>query len=71
MSLDDQIKEPRYVLVSEHDGGSRHACLAISFEQFMHSADLKSVKRFRKRLGDKYGATRIARLVFLTEEELS
>jgi hypothetical protein len=62
------MSEELYVLVCERDtfkpeDGGR----PIVFEQYIDRgfASLESVREFQNRLGDKYGKTQIAKLVFL------
>lgn len=57
-----------YVLVCERDTGiERDDGRPIVFEQYIDDgvASLENVTAFQKRLGDKYGKTRIAKLQFV------
>lgn len=60
-----------YILTAERDTfDKREDSRAIAFEQYTDNgaASLKNVKAFQKRLGDKYGKTRIAKLEFIDNE---
>lgn len=61
-----------YVLITERDtwrpeDGGR----PIVFEQYIDNgvASLENVRAFQARLGDKYGKTRIAKLVFIEDQK--
>lgn len=66
MSEDNEL----YVLTAERD--TYEQCpdsRSIAFEQYLDygAGTLESVKAFQKRIGDRYGKTRIAKLVFIDE----
>lgn len=54
-----------HVLVAEHDGSAEQDT-QIAFEQYIDNGrgSLEGVREFQKRIGNGYGKTRIARLVF-------
>ena len=78
MSLFEIIADGEvYVVVSERDLNKRflkehpeHSDWAIVFEAEIAGATLEKAKKVRQRLGDEYGATRIAKLIFLDESEI-
>ncbi|MEW8001038.1 MAG: hypothetical protein AB2795_21055 [Candidatus Thiodiazotropha endolucinida] len=60
-----------FVVTAERDTFDvREDSRSIVFEQHLDhgAANLDNVKEFQRRLGDKYGKTRIARLVFIDEQ---
>jgi hypothetical protein len=64
------MKDDIYVLACERDTYNPDPdSRPIVFEQYIDGdyASLDSVKRFKERLGDKYGHVRIAKLVFTDE----
>ncbi|MCG7985027.1 MAG: hypothetical protein JAY90_20035 [Candidatus Thiodiazotropha lotti] len=66
MSEDSEL----YVLTAERDTYEpRNDSRSIVFEQCLDhgTGTLESVKAFQKRLDDRFGKTRIAKLVFLDE----
>ena len=67
------IPDELYVVVVENDAGidSRHADRGepISWEHMLKHATLDAAIMVQHRIGNKYGATRIAKLVFLENEE--
>ena len=57
-----------YVLVCEHDG-SENDGTALVFEHYIEDgkATLESINKFKSHLGNRYGKTRIAKLIFIDE----
>lgn len=57
-----------YVLVAERDDSKVDPSnVSIAFEQRLDQAGLNDIKARREQIGDRYGKTRIARLVFVDD----
>ena len=66
-----------FVLVTEHDTDQREfpnvkhgSNGSIVHECYLHSSALHQIVDRKKYIGDKYGKISIAKLVFLTDEEI-
>ena len=66
----DKPMTDKYIVCVEHDGVGKEDG-PISWETYLDKADIKTaaVKALQLSNGKRYGRVRIARLVFLDEEE--
>ena len=63
------MKTDIYVLVSERDTYDvRPDSMSIIHEQYVDKASFEEVKARQASLGNRYGTTRIARLVFVDDD---
>ncbi len=71
LTLDQYEGMDMYVVVSESDlyADDQRPKNPIAFETYLKKATFEDAEAFRDRLNGRYGKTRIARLVFVDEEE--
>ena len=59
-----------YIVVIAHDGVDEESG-PLSLETFIKYASIENAMDHIKRLGNRYGECRIAKLVYLTEDEVN